>query len=48
MRLGGSAVLRTVLTVALISVAACHTAVLSPAGPVGAGDRIVLLDSLAH
>jgi cytochrome o ubiquinol oxidase subunit 2 len=40
-------VLRSILTVVLISLAACHTAVLSPAGPVGEGNRIVLLDSLA-
>jgi cytochrome o ubiquinol oxidase subunit II len=39
-------VLRSVLAVLLISLAACHTAVLSPAGPVGEGERIVLLDSL--
>ena len=39
--------LRSILTVVLISLAACHTAVLSPAGPVGEGNRIVLLDSLA-
>jgi cytochrome o ubiquinol oxidase subunit II len=32
---------------ALSSLGACHTAVLSPAGPVSAGDRIILLDSLA-
>jgi cytochrome o ubiquinol oxidase subunit 2 len=38
---------RSVLAVLLILLAACHTAVLSPAGPVGAADRIVLLDSLA-
>jgi cytochrome o ubiquinol oxidase subunit 2 len=25
----------------------CHTAILSPAGPIGAGDRIILLDALA-
>jgi cytochrome o ubiquinol oxidase subunit 2 len=31
----------------LLSLAACHLAVLSPAGPVGEGNRIVLLDSLA-
>ena len=30
----------------LISLAACHTAVLTPAGPVGEGNRIILLDSL--
>jgi len=42
-----TAVLRSVMPVVLISLAACHTAVLSPAGPVGEGDRIVLLDSLA-
>jgi len=46
-RVGGTAVLRSILTVVLISLAACHTAVLSPAGPVGEGNRIVLLDSLA-
>jgi len=40
-------VLRSVLPVVIISLAACHTAVLSPAGPVGEGDRIILLDSLA-
>jgi len=43
---GVTAVLRSVLPVMLISLAACHTAVLSPAGPVGEGERIVLLDSL--
>jgi cytochrome o ubiquinol oxidase subunit II len=32
---------------ALISLASCHTAVLSPAGPVSAGERLILLDSLA-
>ena len=31
----------------LLSLAACHTAVLSPVGPVGEADRIILLDSLA-
>ena len=31
----------------LVSLTACNTAVLSPAGPVGEGNRIVLLDSLA-
>ena len=31
----------------LFSLTACNTAVLSPAGPVGEGNRIVLLDSLA-
>jgi cytochrome o ubiquinol oxidase subunit II len=40
-------VLRSMLPVAAITVAGCHTAVLSPAGPVAEGDRIVLLDSLA-
>jgi cytochrome o ubiquinol oxidase subunit 2 len=39
--------LRSVLPVALISLGGCHTAVLSPAGPVAQGDNIVLLDSLA-
>jgi len=38
---------RGVLAVLLVLLAACHTAVLSPAGPVGAANRIVLLDSLA-
>ena len=47
MRLGGTAILRSVLPVGIISLAACHTAVLAPAGPVGEGDRIILLDSLA-
>jgi cytochrome o ubiquinol oxidase subunit 2 len=46
-KVGGIAVPRSVLPLALVSLAACHTAVLSPAGPIGAGDRIVLLDSLA-
>jgi cytochrome o ubiquinol oxidase subunit II len=46
-RLGGTAILRSVLPVVIISLAGCHTAVLSPAGPVGEGDRIILLDSLA-
>jgi cytochrome o ubiquinol oxidase subunit 2 len=41
-------VLRRVLpVVVLIPLASCHTAVLSPVGPVGEGNRIVLLDSLA-
>src|SRR5215467_7352964 len=31
----------------LLSLAACHTAILNPVGPVGEGNRIVLLDSLA-
>ena len=39
--------LRKILALGLISLAACHTAVLSPAGPVGEANRIVLLDSLA-
>ena len=47
MSVGDVAVLRKLLPVVLVSVGACHTAVLSPAGPVGEGDRIVLLDSLA-
>jgi cytochrome o ubiquinol oxidase subunit 2 len=34
------------LPVMLISLTACHAVVLSPAGPVGAGDRTILLDSL--
>jgi cytochrome o ubiquinol oxidase subunit II len=40
-------VLRIVLPVVLVSLTACHLAVLSPVGPVGEGNRIVLLDSLA-
>ena len=47
MRLRGAAVLYTVLPVVLLSLAACHTAVLNPVGPVGEGNRIILLDSLA-
>jgi cytochrome o ubiquinol oxidase subunit II len=39
-------VLRIVLAVALISLSACHSPVLSPAGPVGEGERSVLLNSL--
>jgi cytochrome o ubiquinol oxidase subunit II len=31
----------------LLLTTGCHTAVLSPAGPVGAGERLILLDSLA-
>jgi cytochrome o ubiquinol oxidase subunit 2 len=41
------AVLRRILPVVLIPLVACHTAVLSPVGPVGEGNRIVLMDSLA-
>jgi len=44
---GGIAVLRSMLPVGLVALAGCHTAVLSPVGPVGEGNRIVLLDSLA-
>jgi cytochrome o ubiquinol oxidase subunit 2 len=40
-------VLRSVMSVMLVSLTACHTAVLSPVGPIGEGNRIVLLDSLA-
>jgi cytochrome o ubiquinol oxidase subunit II len=39
-------VLRRVLPLVLVSLAACHTAVLSPVGPVGEGNRTVLLDSV--
>ena len=39
--------LRSTMPVLLISLAGCHTAVLSPVGPVGEANRIVLLDSLA-
>src|SRR5215469_13540238 len=45
--MGGTTVLRRVLPVLLTLLAACQSAVLSPAGPVGEGNRIVLLDSLA-
>jgi cytochrome o ubiquinol oxidase subunit II len=31
----------------LLLLSGCHTAVLTPAGPVGAGERLILLDSLA-
>ena len=31
----------------LLALAGCHTAVLDPAGPVGAADRRILLDALA-
>src|SRR5271156_5388881 len=30
-----------------LALAGCHTAVLSPAGPIGAADRRILLDALA-
>src|SRR5579864_2723241 len=46
-RMGGATVLRSTMPVLLISLAGCHTAVLSPVGPVGEANRIVLLDSLA-
>jgi cytochrome o ubiquinol oxidase subunit II len=45
-RVGGTAALRSLLPAVLISLAACQTAVLSPVGPVGEGNRIILLDSL--
>jgi cytochrome o ubiquinol oxidase subunit II len=45
-RVAGTAVARSVLPLALILLAACHTAVLSPVGPVGEGNRTILLDSL--
>jgi cytochrome o ubiquinol oxidase subunit II len=45
--MGGATVLRSTMPVLLISLAGCHTAVLSPVGPVGEANRIVLLDSLA-
>ena len=38
--------LRSIVPVLLVALAACHTAVLSPVGPVGEGNRIVLLDSV--
>ena len=47
MRVRDTAAVCTALTVVLLSLTACHSAVLSPAGPVGEGNRIVLLDSLA-
>jgi cytochrome o ubiquinol oxidase subunit 2 len=37
---------RSFIPLLLLSLAGCHTAVLSPAGPVSEGERIVLLDSL--
>lgn len=37
---------RGVLSAVLVSLAACHPAVLSPVGPVGEADRTILLDSL--
>jgi cytochrome o ubiquinol oxidase subunit II len=37
---------RTFMPMLLLSLAGCQTAVLSPAGPVSEGERIVLLDSL--
>src|SRR6516162_10805437 len=46
-RVGGTTVLRSLLAMVLISLAACHTAILSPVGPVGEGNRIVLFDSVA-
>src|ERR1700751_788640 len=45
--MGDVAVRRSIVPVILIPLAACHTAVLSPVGPVGEGNRIVLMDSLA-
>jgi cytochrome o ubiquinol oxidase subunit II len=45
-RLGGAAVLRSILPVVLVSLSACQTAVLSPVGPVGEANRTILLDSL--
>lgn len=47
MRLRTSAMLRSIVPVVLVSLGACHTAVLTPVGPVGEGNRIVLMDSLA-
>lgn len=38
---------RLLLLPMFLALGACHTAVLTPAGPVSAGERIVLLDSLA-
>jgi len=43
----GPAALRTLLPVVLLSLTACHTAVLSPAGPVSAAERKILFDALA-
>ena len=39
--------LRSIVPVLLVALGACNTAVLSPVGPVGEGNRIVLLDSVA-
>jgi cytochrome o ubiquinol oxidase subunit 2 len=42
----GTVLRRSLMALLLVSLAGCHTAVLSPAGPVSEGERIVLLDSL--
>jgi cytochrome o ubiquinol oxidase subunit II len=47
MRAQVSVVRRNLVPPLMLSLAGCHTAVLSPAGPVSEGERIVLLDSLA-
>jgi cytochrome o ubiquinol oxidase subunit II len=47
MRSGDRTVLRAVLPGALSTLAACHTAVLSPAGPVGEAERTILFDATA-
>lgn len=43
----GRPVLSGVALAAPILLSGCHTRVLSPAGPIGEGERIILLDSLA-
>jgi cytochrome o ubiquinol oxidase subunit II len=47
MKAAATIVRRSVMPLLLLSLAGCHTVVLSPAGPVSEGERIVLLDSLA-
>jgi len=47
MKAGVTVVSRSLVPLLLLLLAGCHTAVLSSAGPVSEGERIVLLDSLA-
>lgn len=44
---GASSIQWLLLLPVLLSLCGCHTAVLSPAGPVSEGERTILLDSLA-
>jgi len=46
MKVEVTVVRRSFMPLLLLALAGCHPAVLSPAGPVSAGERIVLLDSL--